>query len=199
MAAIVVWNWLELSKKGILPTPSNRRVAVTEDSTVHSEASIPGAPQNSQFDAEQFWMPFADVKIEWDQDIIKRVSIPDEIKNRNDQIVTVRAVTFLTKDGLTRTDDGGCKVHKSILLPPFGIIQCCNITPVPRFEWTIVVNSQNTPWTLTGDIPNEIPTIVTGRFRIATDDFNNGIFFIDDATVTPCSEEGLLGDENVCL
>jgi hypothetical protein len=88
-------------------------------------------------------------------------------------------------------------INQSLILPPFGVIFCCSIAPIPRYEWTIIVNSEK-PWHLAGDVPNQITTIVTGRFRIATDNYENGIFFVEQANVRPCSKDEIDDYENIC-
>ncbi len=193
---VVAWNIGEYFNTGL----SNKQtVSLTQ---THQE--LTDLPKNVkqpdaafEYDVENFWKSFEKVQIEWEGNAIKTVSIPDYLKKLDGQIITVQAISFLIQDGVTFTNEG-CDIHRSLIVPPFGVIFCCSVAPILRYEWTIIVNSEK-PWHLVGEIPNEITTIVTGRFRIATDNYENGIFFVEQANVRPCSKDEIDDYENICL
>ena len=196
VAAVAAWNLFEYFNTGL--TSSLKTSLIQPPQASPSTANDTGPTDNSaKFDVVRFWKSFEQVRIEWDGNTIKTVSVPEDLQRLDGKIITVKAISLLTQDGLIRNANG-CDVHRSLMLPPFGVIFCCSITPVPRYEWTIVVNSSE-PWQIIGDIPNEISTIVTGRFRIAKEAYENGIFFIEDAQVRPCPKEEIEDYDNICL
>lgn len=193
---VVAWNIYGYFNAGL----SNKQTV----SSIQKPQELPDLPKNVkhpdsafEFDVENFWNSFKKVKTEWEDKEIKTVSIPDYLKKLDGQIITVRSISFLFRDGMTFTEEG-CDIHQSLILPRFGVMFCCGVTPITRYEWTIVVNSEK-PWHLAGKIPNVITTDVTGRFRIATDNYKEGIFFVEQATVRPCSADEIDENENICL
>ncbi|AQT68030.1 hypothetical protein STSP2_01184 [Anaerohalosphaera lusitana] len=227
VAAVVAWNVWELYSSGVVggvslsnsdgngreasagaaePSSEIEAGEVVEKEAAGGSAESSGNAQAVEQGSEpgviaksgrDFWKPFGDVKIKWEGNTIESVSVPEEIRAMDGEVVSLPAICVLTRKGMEKNENG-CTVNNFLVVPPFGVVRCCKLTPVTRYEWTVIVDCSDEPWQIEGEIPNAQTMNVRGRFRIAEKHLNEGLFFIEDAEVKPTNED-LIGDEDICL
>jgi hypothetical protein len=146
--------------------------------------SVPESDNAKELD----WKWFDRVKIHVRQGECTLVSLPDELENLNGEFVTVSGASFACGDDIIESANG-YTIRGFILVPYFGMIDCCIGNPVPYFQWTIVVKKLRTPWQIHHKGIIDPTVAVRGIFRVERGRSNEGIFFLDDAYILSAAED----------
>jgi hypothetical protein len=134
------------------------------------------------------WRWFDRVKVEVKEGQCRLISLPPELEAVDGKEVIAAGASFACGDQIVQ-DETGYTIKGFIIVPYFGMIDCCIGNPVPYFQWTIVVDPLQTPWRIhhTGIVD---PTVaVRGVFRVVRERSSRGIFFLDQARVVHSAEQ----------
>lgn len=134
------------------------------------------------------WNWFNRVKVEVREGQCRLISLPPELEAVDGKQVIAAGASFACGSQIVE-DKTGCTIKGFILVPYFGMIDCCIGNPVPYFQWTIVVDPLQTPWRInhTGIVD---PTVaVRGVFRVVRKRSSKGIFFMEQAQVVHSVEQ----------
>lgn len=170
VAALVVWNFREFASlqpdTGRMGTPV---IAVEED--------IP------RFD----WKWCDRVEVEVKDAVCRILSLPPELEALDGQPVIVAGPSFACGEDLVQHEKG-YTIKGFIMVPYFGMIDCCIGNPIPYFQWTIVVDRLVTPWEIHHKGIVDPNVVVKGNLRIERGRAYEGIFFLDAAEVIDSAE-----------
>lgn len=128
------------------------------------------------------WSWFDAVEIKVREGICKLVSLPPQIKALEGKKVVVSGPSFSCGSDLIEHTDG-YTIKGFIVVPYFGMIDCCVGNPLPYFQWTVIVRPLAQPWEIHHKGIVDPDVVVRGVFRIEHGTSREGIFFLDDAVV----------------
>lgn len=131
------------------------------------------------------WFDEVEVKVRAGECIL--VSLPDVLHQLDGKEVVVAGPSFACGDDLVEHKDG-YTIKGFIMVPYFGMIDCCVGNPVPYFQWTIVVDRLQTPWKIPHKGVIDPDVIVRGRLRIERSATQEGVFWLDDANIIQSKE-----------
>ena len=171
--ALVLWNFREFSNL----QPDKDRIGAPVASL---DEGIP------QFNWE--WCDRVDVEV---RDAVCRIkALPSEIEELDGKQVIVAGPSFACGDDLVQHETG-YTIKGFIVVPYFGMIDCCIGNPIPYFQWTIVVQELDTPWEIQHKGIVDPNVVVKGTLRIQRGPAHEGIFFLDQAVVVDSAEHQL--------
>ena len=142
------------------------------------------------------WSWFDRVKVDVKEGQCRLMSLPPELEAVDGKEVIVTGASFACGDDIVE-DETGYTIKGFILVPYFGMIDCCIGNPIPYFQWTIVLDQLQTPWRInhTGIVD---PTVaVRGVFRVDRERSTEGIFFLDQAEVVHSAEQDKANHQSV--
>lgn len=132
------------------------------------------------------WCDSVDVEVV--DGVCRILSMPPELTEMDGQQVVVSGPSFACGEDLVERKDG-YTIKGFIMVPYFGMIDCCVGNPIPYFQWTIVVEQLKTPWEINHKGIINPDVVVSGTLRIVRKDAREGIFFIDDAEIIYSAEQ----------
>ena len=158
----------------------------------HPDArKIRSLPESQGTDAEKVdWAWFDKVKLDVTGTTCRLVSLPPELEALDGKTVVVSGASFACGDDLIEREDG-YTIQGFILVPYFGMIDCCVGNPIPYFQWTIVVEKLHSPWQIHHKGIVDPTVVVQGVFRIERGSTTTGVFFLDQAEVIDSVEHEL--------
>lgn len=164
-AALLVWNIKEfpdfhVDASKIKPNP-----------VYESE----GAPQLD-------WSWFDEVEADIKEGVCRLVSLPAQLEALDGKTVVVAGPSFACGEDLVERKYG-YTIKGFIMVPYFGMIDCCIGNPVPYFQWTVVIDELAIPWEINHKGIIDPDVVVRGTLRIERDATQEGIFFLDHAEV----------------
>ncbi|MFC1761103.1 hypothetical protein ACFL6U_03385 [Planctomycetota bacterium] len=134
------------------------------------------------------WSWFDGVEVDVRQGVCTLISLPPELAALDGKQVVVAGPSFACGEDLVERKEG-YTIKGFIMVPYFGMIDCCVGNPVPYFQWTIVVKKLATPWEIhhKGIIDPDVG--VRGRLRIERGPTREGVFFLEHAKVIYSADE----------
>lgn len=154
------------------------------DASKVKEIPVPESVEVPKLD----WSWFDGVKIEVKEGVCSLVSLPPQLEALDGADVVVSGPSFACGEDLVERADG-YTIRGFIMVPYFGMIDCCVGNPVPYFQWTIVVKQLSTPWEINHKGMIDPDVVVKGRLRIERGPTREGIFLLEDADVIHSSEQ----------
>lgn len=170
-AALLVWNILEFPDVRI-------------DASKIDAMAVPGDVDAPQFD----WTLLDKVKTDVRGGVCTLVEIPSELAELDGKLIIVSGPSFACGDDLIERADG-YTIKGFIMVPYFGMIDCCVGNPIPYFQWTIIVRPLAEPWEINHKGIVDPDVVVRGRFRIEHEASREGVFFLDNAEVIDSAED----------
>lgn len=140
-------------------------------------------PDTPRFD----WKWCDKVEVEVVNAACRILSLPPELEALEGREVIVAGPSFACGEDLVQHQTG-YTINGFILVPYFGMIDCCIGNPIPYFQWTIVVEKLVHPWQIRHKGIIDPNVVVRGTFRIQRGDAFEGIFFLDEAEVIDSAE-----------
>lgn len=140
------------------------------------------------FDLPQLkWSWFDEVEVKVREGECVLVALPENLNALDGQEVVVAGPSFACGEDLVERQNG-YTIQGFIMVPYFGMIDCCVGNPVPYFQWTIVVDQLDAPWEIPhkGVIDPEV--VVRGRLRVERSATKEGVFWLEDATIIQSAE-----------
>lgn len=146
-------------------------------------SKVKSMPVPDALDVPRFeWSWLDQVKIKLNEGAGTLVSLPSELELLDGKEVVVSGPSFACGDDLVERSDG-YTIKGFIMVPYFGMIDCCVGNPVPYFQWTVVVKKLATSWEIHHKGIVDPNVVVRGRLRIERGESREGIFFLEDAEV----------------
>ena len=147
------------------------------------ESKVKNIPIHESVDVPHLeWSWFDAVKVQVREGICKLKSLPPQIEALEGKKVVVSGPSFACgSDIIERTD--GYTIKGFIMVPYFGMIDCCVGNPIPYFQWTVIVKPLAQPWEIHHKGIVDPDVVVSGVFRIERGTSREGIFFLDNAVV----------------
>lgn len=136
------------------------------------------------------WSWFDDVVVEVEEGVCSLESLPPQLDALDGEDVVVSGPSFACGDDLVERSDG-YTIKGFIMVPYFGMIDCCVGNPVPYFQWTIVVKQLSPPWEINHKGIIDPNVVVKGRLRVERGESSDGIFFLEDANVIHSADADL--------
>jgi hypothetical protein len=170
-ALLVLWNYQELS------------------SVIQSEKEELAIPLENSLPVIT-WKSFDSVVVQTKDQQSKLVSLPPELEVLDGKDVIISGSTFACGEDLIRREDG-CTIKGFIMVPYFGMIDCCVGNPIPYFQWTIIAKNLHEPWEIKHPGIIDPSAVVRGRFRIERGLTEEGIFYLDNAVVVDSVEHAI--------
>jgi hypothetical protein len=164
-AALVFWNIKEFPDFRI-------------DASKVRDVAVPVTVELPQLD----WKWFDQVEVDVKEGVCALVSLPSQLEALDGKEVVVAGPSFACGDDLVERMDG-YTIRGFIMVPYFGMIDCCVGNPVPYFQWTIVVEKLATPWEIRHKGIIDPDVVVRGKLRIERGPTREGVFFLEDAEV----------------
>jgi len=168
---LIWWNYHELS------------------SVVHSGKEELAIPVNNSLPVIS-WKSFDSVVIKTKDLQSQLVSLPSELEALDGKEVIISGSTFACGEDLVRRKDG-CTIKGFIMVPYFGMIDCCVGNPIPYFQWTIIAKNLKEPWEIKHPGIIDPSAVVRGTFRIERGMTEVGIFYLDNAIVVDSVEHAI--------
>lgn len=110
------------------------------------------------------------------------VSLPQGLEELDGREIVVSGPSFACGEDLVE-HESGYTIKGFILVPYFGMVDCCIGNPIPYFQWTVIVEQLSVPWEIPHKGIIDPDVVVKGTFRIERGEAYEGIFFLDDAVV----------------
>ena len=148
------------------------------DASKVKDAAVPESVDVPRLD----WAWFDNVKVNVREGTCGLVSLPPELAVLDGREVVVAGPSFACGDDLVERIDG-YTIKGFIMVPYFGMIDCCVGNPVPYFQWTIVVKKLAVPWEINHKGIVDPDVVVKGRLRIERGATRDGVFFLENAVV----------------
>jgi len=126
------------------------------------------------------WSWFDDVEVNVKEGVCRLVSLPPQLEALDGKDVAVAGPSFACGDDLVERKDG-YTIKGFIMVPYFGMIDCCVGNPVPYFQWTVVVEKLAAPWEINHKGIVDPDVVVRGTLRIERGATRKGIFFLENA------------------
>ena len=136
------------------------------------------------------WTWFDDVKLHVTEAECRVVSLRPELEALDGKTVVISGASFACGDDIIEGEEG-YTIGGFILVPYFGMIDCCVGNPIPYFQWTIVVEKLRVPWRIPHKGIIDPTVVVEGVFRIERESSQVGVFFLDQAEVVDSAEHEL--------
>ncbi len=133
------------------------------------------------------WFDQTEIAMSGGVGIIKK--IPAQLEACDQQMVTIEGASFACGNQIEETPTG-YSINGFIIVPYFGMIDCCIGNPTPYFQWTLMVNNMRRPWTIKHKGFIDPQVVVKGRLRIERTSMAEGVFFIDEAEVIASASSG---------
>ncbi|WP_136080490.1 hypothetical protein [Pontiella desulfatans] len=165
VSVLVLWNIRELPDFRV-------------DASKVKAIAVPDAVDVPQLD----WSWFDEVEVVVREGVCSLVSIPPQLEALDGKEVVVAGPSFACGDDLVERMDG-YTIKGFIMVPYFGMIDCCVGNPVPYFQWTIVVEKLATPWEINHKGIIDPDVVVRGILRIERGSTQEGVFFLEEAEV----------------
>lgn len=175
VAALLLWNLKEL--------PSFQ-VDASKVKTVELPTSV-DLPR-----LDWSWFDAVEVKVREGECVL--VSLPENLNALDGKEVVVAGPSFACGDELVEREDG-YTILGFIMVPYFGMIDCCVGNPVPYFQWTIVVDRLASPWEISHKGVINPDVVVRGRLRIERSATQEGVFYLEDAELVHSAELDRMG------
>ncbi|MEM1063217.1 MAG: hypothetical protein AAF532_15905 [Planctomycetota bacterium] len=100
--------------------------------------------------------------------------------------VELPGVGMLLKSGVRENDRGEDEVTEFLLLPGNeGVAWCCGLTPIPRRQFSVLVECNDAPFPASkADPKNSVVFVsVTGIFRLQKENYIKSFFTLEDAEI----------------
>lgn len=170
VAALLLWNLKELPRFQV-------------DASKVKTVEVPSSVELPRLD----WSWFDDVEVKVREGECLLVSLPESLEALDGKEVVVAGPSFACGDELVERENG-YSILGFILVPYFGMIDCCVGNPVPYFQWTIVVDRLNAPWEIPHKGVIDPDVVVRGRLRIERSATQEGVFWLEDAEIIHSAE-----------
>lgn len=164
--ALVLWNFREYKNL----EPDTARVEAIRMPEL--------APDLPRLD----WKLCDAVEVEVKEAVCRILSLPPELEALDGKEIVVSGPSFACGEDLVEHSTG-YTIKGFILVPYFGMVDCCIGNPVPYFQWTVIVEQLQVPWEIPHKGIIDPDVVVRGTFRIERGQAFEGIFFLDDARV----------------
>ncbi|MEX0323757.1 MAG: hypothetical protein AB3N63_16465 [Puniceicoccaceae bacterium] len=164
--ALILWNIQEFKSL----EPDTQRV--------ESVAMPELAPELPRLD----WKLCDAVEVEVVDAVCRIVSLPPGLEELDGKEIVVSGPSFACGEDLVEHKTG-YTIKGFIMVPYFGMVDCCIGNPIPYFQWTVVVEQLTVPWEIPHKGIIDPDVVVKGTFRIERGQAYEGIFFLDDAVV----------------
>lgn len=173
LGALLLWNFREFASLQPDPGRIEQPVIAIEDETPRFN-----------------WEWCDEVHVEVKDAVCRIVALPPELEALDGQAVVVAGPSFACGDDLVQHADG-YTIKGFIVVPYFGMIDCCIGNPIPYFQWTIVVDQLVTPWEIHHKGIVDPDVVVKGNLRIERGQAFEGIFFLENAEIIDSAEHQL--------
>lgn len=100
--------------------------------------------------------------------------------------VKLPGVGFLLSSGLRENEEGKEEVTEFLLLPgDGGVAWCCGLTPIPRFEFSVLVECPDAPFLASKSDPKSSALFVSveGILRLQKDNSINSLYTLEDVAI----------------
>ncbi|WP_146395946.1 hypothetical protein [Planctomycetes bacterium CA13] len=181
VVALVWWNVAEIP---------NFRI----DTSKVKSMPIPESVSAAKLD----WAWFDLVETDESEGKCKLVSMPEPLGSLEGKVVVVSGPSFACGDQIVERSDG-YSIRGFVMVPYFGMIDCCVGNPIPYYQWTIVVKELRSPWEINHKGIIDPSVVVRGVLRVERQSSQDGIFFLDQAEVIDsvehqAAQEQLIGE-----
>ena len=174
-AGILVWNILEYPDYRV-------------DTARLSRPPVPGGEDAPALD----WSWFDRVKLDTREGGCRLLALPPELEQLDGRTVTVAGASFACGDDLEEKPDG-YTITGFVLVPYFGMIDCCIGNPIPYYQWTLVVRPLQKAWTIPHRGLIDPNVVVRGNLRIERGETREGVFWLDRAEVIRAADDEAAG------
>lgn len=118
--------------------------------------------------------------------------------------VELPGVGFLLSSGLEENGQGDKVVTEFLLLPGNGgVALCCGLAPIPKYEFSVLVECPNAPFRYTKTDPKTSAMFVrvVGVLRLRKDNSISSLYTLEDASIEFIDIEEVLppNTKNLCL
>jgi hypothetical protein len=122
------------------------------------------------------------VEVEVVDAVCRIISLPPQLEALEGREIIISGPSFACGEDLVEHKTG-YTIKGFILVPYFGMVDCCIGNPIPYFQWTVIVEQLVTPWEIPHKGIVDPDVVVKGTFRIQREEAYEGIFFLEDAVV----------------
>lgn len=91
------------------------------------------------------WDWFNQVEVTVVEGVCREVKIPPDLERLDGEMVVVSGPSFACGDDLVEHAEG-YTIKGFVMVPYFGMIDCCVGNPIPYYQWTIIVKELASPW-----------------------------------------------------
>ncbi|WP_227021653.1 hypothetical protein [Oceaniferula marina] len=141
------------------------------------------------------WAWFNEVEVEVEEGHCQLVSVPEALEQLDGCEVVVSGPSFACGEQLIERKDG-YTITGFVMVPYFGMIDCCVGNPIPYFQWTLVVKQLQKNWEIEHKGVVDPDVVVRGTLRIERSRTEEGVFFLENAEVIRSADADAMAELN---
>ena len=134
----------------------------------------------------ELWREIKKTVLDNDTDVGFNATFSPTIKAVANKSIELPGVGFLLSSGLHQDENGNERISEFLLLPSRdGVAWCCGLAPIPKHEFSVLVDCKNVP-----DLPSRIDqdskaffVSVKGTLRLEKDNNINSLYTLEDVAI----------------
>ncbi|HBE70039.1 MAG TPA: hypothetical protein DDW52_17980 [Planctomycetaceae bacterium] len=134
----------------------------------------------------QLWMDIKKTTVEEDPNGGFKTTYDGAVAAVEGQRVELPGVGFLLTSGIKQNAEGDEEVTEFLLVPGNGgVAWCCGLTPISRFEFSVLVDCSTSPFSRSQVDPRSSAMFVNveGTLRLQKENSINALYTLEEATV----------------
>ncbi|MEM7456411.1 MAG: hypothetical protein AAF456_18845 [Planctomycetota bacterium] len=145
----------------------------------------PGA-ENVAYAEPQLWQDIKKTSVENQDDSGFNPEFDESLTAVDGERVELPGVGFLLTSGVQENEQGEQEVVEFLLLPgEGGVAWCCGLTPIPKVEYSVVVQCSGDPFQLSrfDHGSSAVFVNVEGTFRLQKENSMNSLYTLEDVSI----------------